>query len=238
MLSLLCDMQNERVLFHYNGHGVPRPTVNGEIWVFNKSYTQYIPMSIYDLQSWLGTPCIFVFDCSAAGLIVNSFKAFAEQKTQVGLLSPPNRFASPSVHAIHQSFCSSFVHSYIHPFSHSARHLFIHSLVHLSHVTCLPKGQASVPISLLRLCALAEDVSDHALDGIHKPALKQSYRQRSRVLQMHALHAVQILETPSGDAHALLQPRESWTTLARSSASLSKQLHHVKVAPATSPALV
>jgi hypothetical protein len=27
--------QNERVLFHYNGHGVPRPTVNGEIWVFN-----------------------------------------------------------------------------------------------------------------------------------------------------------------------------------------------------------
>lgn len=26
----------ERVLFHYNGHGVPRPTANGEIWVFNK----------------------------------------------------------------------------------------------------------------------------------------------------------------------------------------------------------
>lgn len=77
-------LQNERVLFHYNGHGVPRPTVNGEIWVFNKSYTQYIPMSIYDLQAWLGTPCIFVFDCSAAGLIVNSFKAFAEQKPQVG----------------------------------------------------------------------------------------------------------------------------------------------------------
>jgi hypothetical protein len=38
------------VLFHYNGHGVPRPTANGEVWVFNKSYTQYIPMSIYDLQ--------------------------------------------------------------------------------------------------------------------------------------------------------------------------------------------
>ncbi|KIZ03814.1 Regulatory-associated protein [Monoraphidium neglectum] len=27
--------KQERVLFHYNGHGVPRPTVNGEIWVFN-----------------------------------------------------------------------------------------------------------------------------------------------------------------------------------------------------------
>ena len=24
------------MLFHYNGHGVPKPTANGEIWVFNK----------------------------------------------------------------------------------------------------------------------------------------------------------------------------------------------------------
>lgn len=75
-------VQNERVLFHYNGHGVPRPTANGEVWVFNKSYTQYIPMSIYDLQTWLGAPCICVFDCSAAGLIVNSFCSFAEQRQQ------------------------------------------------------------------------------------------------------------------------------------------------------------
>ena len=29
-------LQEERVLFHYNGHGVPRATANGEIWVFNK----------------------------------------------------------------------------------------------------------------------------------------------------------------------------------------------------------
>ncbi|KAL2330577.1 hypothetical protein Fmac_018158 [Flemingia macrophylla] len=28
--------KSERVLFHYNGHGVPKPTVNGEIWVFDK----------------------------------------------------------------------------------------------------------------------------------------------------------------------------------------------------------
>eukprot|EP00208_Stichococcus_sp_RCC1054_P007598 CAMPEP_0206138336 /NCGR_PEP_ID=MMETSP1473-20131121/3245_1 /ASSEMBLY_ACC=CAM_ASM_001109 /TAXON_ID=1461547 /ORGANISM="Stichococcus sp, Strain RCC1054" /LENGTH=580 /DNA_ID=CAMNT_0053531735 /DNA_START=190 /DNA_END=1929 /DNA_ORIENTATION=+ len=74
------NAKNERVLFHYNGHGVPRPTANGEIWVFNKSYTQYIPMSIYDLQTWVGTPAIYLFDSSAAGLIVNSFKAFAEQR--------------------------------------------------------------------------------------------------------------------------------------------------------------
>ncbi|KAE9591951.1 putative transcription factor WD40-like family [Lupinus albus] len=65
--------KSERVLFHYNGHGVPKPTPNGEIWVFNKSYTQYIPLPISDLDSWLKTPSIYVFDCSAAGMIVNSF---------------------------------------------------------------------------------------------------------------------------------------------------------------------
>ncbi|XP_054780131.1 regulatory-associated protein of TOR 1 [Prosopis cineraria] len=65
--------KSERVLFHYNGHGVPKPTSKGEIWVFNKSYTQYIPLPISDLDSWLKTPSIYVFDCSAAGRIVNSF---------------------------------------------------------------------------------------------------------------------------------------------------------------------
>ena len=67
--------KQERVLFHYNGHGVPRPTPNGEIWVFNSRYTQYIPLSIYELQAWLGTPAIYVLDCSAAGLIINRWAA-------------------------------------------------------------------------------------------------------------------------------------------------------------------
>ncbi|KAG2691057.1 hypothetical protein I3843_09G213400 [Carya illinoinensis] len=65
--------KTERVLFHYNGHGVPKPTANGEIWLFNMSYTQYIPLPISDLDSWLKTPSIYVFDCSAAGLIINAF---------------------------------------------------------------------------------------------------------------------------------------------------------------------
>ncbi|XP_048319912.1 regulatory-associated protein of TOR 1 isoform X1 [Ziziphus jujuba] len=75
----LCSMcrkyaKAERVLFHYNGHGVPKPTANGEIWVFNKSYTQYIPLPIGELDSWLRTPSIYVFDCSAAGMIVDAFE--------------------------------------------------------------------------------------------------------------------------------------------------------------------
>ncbi|XP_024383773.1 regulatory-associated protein of TOR 1 isoform X3 [Physcomitrium patens] len=72
-LSCRKNAKGERVLFHYNGHGVPKPTVNGEIWVFNKNFTQYIPLSVYDLELWLGNPSIYVFDCSAAGMIVNAF---------------------------------------------------------------------------------------------------------------------------------------------------------------------
>ena len=45
--ALRRSARSDRVLVHLNGHGVPRPTANGEVWVFNKNYTQYIPL--YDL---------------------------------------------------------------------------------------------------------------------------------------------------------------------------------------------
>lgn len=47
-----------------------------------QNYTQYIPLSIYDLQTWMGSPSIFVYDCSNAGLIVKSFRQFALQREQ------------------------------------------------------------------------------------------------------------------------------------------------------------
>lgn len=77
--SLRRNAKEERVLFHYNGHGVPCPTTNGEVWVFNRNYTQYIPLSIYDLQTWMGYPSIYVYDCNNAGIIIKSFHQFAEQ---------------------------------------------------------------------------------------------------------------------------------------------------------------
>ncbi|KAG8374469.1 hypothetical protein BUALT_Bualt11G0135600 [Buddleja alternifolia] len=73
--------KSERVLFHYNGHGVPKPTTSGEIWLFNKSYTQYIPLTMSDLDSWLKTPSIYVFDCSAAGTVVNAFIELLDYST-------------------------------------------------------------------------------------------------------------------------------------------------------------
>jgi regulator-associated protein of mTOR len=78
-VSLRRNAKEERVLFHYNGHGVPKPTTSGEIWVFNKNYTQYIPVSLYDLQQWLGAPTFYVWDCSDAGNILNNFPRFAQK---------------------------------------------------------------------------------------------------------------------------------------------------------------
>ncbi len=72
--------KDERVLFYYNGYGVPKPTPGGEIWVFNKAYTQYIPVTLYDLQTWLGNPCIYVWDASAAGNIVVNFRKLDERR--------------------------------------------------------------------------------------------------------------------------------------------------------------
>ncbi|KAJ5693077.1 Armadillo-like helical [Penicillium macrosclerotiorum] len=78
-ISLRRNAKDERVLLHYNGHGVPLPTQSGEIWVFNKNYTQYIPVPLYDLQSWLAGPSLFVFDVSHAGNIVQNFHMFVEK---------------------------------------------------------------------------------------------------------------------------------------------------------------
>ncbi|KAK0540795.1 Target of rapamycin complex 1 subunit kog1 [Tilletia horrida] len=72
-LGLRRYAKDERVLFYYNGYGVPKPTPGGEIWVFNKIYTQYIPVTLVNLQSWLGNPCIYIWDAHSAGSIVATF---------------------------------------------------------------------------------------------------------------------------------------------------------------------
>ena len=78
-VTLRRNAKDERVLFHYNGHGVPLPTPSGEIWYFNRNYTQYIPVSLYDLQMWLGGPSIYVLDASHAGNVLANFGRFIER---------------------------------------------------------------------------------------------------------------------------------------------------------------
>ncbi|KAG8468461.1 hypothetical protein KFE25_013544 [Diacronema lutheri] len=81
-IGLRRNAKEERVLLHYVGHGVPRPTANGEVWVFNRHYTQYIPLAIYDLHSWLGAPSVLVIDTSAAGLIVDAYAAMLHAQVE------------------------------------------------------------------------------------------------------------------------------------------------------------
>ncbi|KAI0243612.1 Target of rapamycin complex 1 subunit kog1 [Massospora cicadina] len=81
--SLRRSSKDERILFHYNGHGVPKPTTTGELWVFNKTYTQYVPLPIHELQAWLGAPCMMLYDCPAAENIVRAFYKAAQDREVV-----------------------------------------------------------------------------------------------------------------------------------------------------------
>lgn len=85
--------RGDRILFHYNGHGVPKPTPNGEIWVFNRELTQYIPMSIFDLFSWIGSPAVCVFDVDKAGLLIDVYRRSRDAEAKKG-----NRQFAPPRH--------------------------------------------------------------------------------------------------------------------------------------------
>ncbi|RYP28260.1 hypothetical protein DL767_007310 [Monosporascus sp. MG133] len=107
--SLRRNAKDERVLLHYNGHGVPKPTASGEIWVFNKNYTQYIPISLYDLQTWLQAPTIFVWDCSEAGNILNNYHRFVEkheEEEEAAVAADPNHEKTKYRSYLHLAACS------------------------------------------------------------------------------------------------------------------------------------
>ncbi|KAL0951936.1 hypothetical protein HGRIS_008588 [Hohenbuehelia grisea] len=80
--ALRKSAKDDAVLFYYNGHGVPKPTASGELWCFNKTYTQYIPVSLSEVQTWLGAPGVFIWDCSGAGNLLTNFNTFAERRDQ------------------------------------------------------------------------------------------------------------------------------------------------------------
>eukprot|EP01059_Diplonema_ambulator_P030005 TRINITY_DN500_c1_g1_i1.p1 TRINITY_DN500_c1_g1~~TRINITY_DN500_c1_g1_i1.p1 ORF type:complete len:1196 (+),score=293.11 TRINITY_DN500_c1_g1_i1:1-3588(+) len=63
--------KDSRVLIHYNGHGVPRVTQFGELWFFDPDHTKYIPITITDIMGCVGSPAIYVLDCSNAGAILH-----------------------------------------------------------------------------------------------------------------------------------------------------------------------
>eukprot|EP00966_Prymnesium_polylepis_P154884 3576733-Prymnesium_polylepis.1 len=86
--------REERLLFHYNGYGVPRPSRSGEIWAFNRAYTQYVPILPSALQQWIGTPCVLVLDCKGPAA------AAPEPTRRAGAPTRATRAAPPSMHAL------------------------------------------------------------------------------------------------------------------------------------------
>ena len=66
------EARDEALLFHFCGHGVPAPSELGEIWLFNDSYTEYVPVRAEDVAEWLGGPSLFVLDCPCAGRLVRA----------------------------------------------------------------------------------------------------------------------------------------------------------------------
>lgn len=88
LVGLRKGAKEERVMLHYCGHGVPKPTRGGEMWVFNRQFTQYIPLAFTEIASWMGGgPCMLIFDCSAAGNLHSAFLKIDETITSVYLLS-------------------------------------------------------------------------------------------------------------------------------------------------------
>jgi regulator-associated protein of mTOR len=79
-MTLRKQAKDDTILFYYNGHGVPKPTASGELWCFNRNYTQYIPVSLSEMQGWLGSPGVYIWDCSAAGNLLQNFNTFAARR--------------------------------------------------------------------------------------------------------------------------------------------------------------
>jgi len=67
--------RDNRVLLHYNGHDVPKPSKSGEIWVFNDKCSEYLPVSMSHFESWVGSPSVLIFDCSNAEVPIREYIA-------------------------------------------------------------------------------------------------------------------------------------------------------------------
>ncbi|MBJ6923149.1 hypothetical protein, partial [Vibrio cholerae] len=52
--------------------------------VFDKKFTQYEPVLLFDVQSYVGGPAVYVFDCSGAGRCVYWYQRFVELRKENG----------------------------------------------------------------------------------------------------------------------------------------------------------
>lgn len=81
LASIRRKARDGRVLFHYNGHGMPRATHLGEMWFFDKDRSHYMPMHISDVANTLDSPAIYVFDCNSAGSLLTHWQPRGDPQT-------------------------------------------------------------------------------------------------------------------------------------------------------------
>lgn len=86
--SMRQSAPKERVLFHYNGHGVPMPTDSGEIWVLSRDKHSYRPVALREVHRSVGSPAIFVFDCANGSMIVKKLRSFVHEQQIIFIKYP------------------------------------------------------------------------------------------------------------------------------------------------------
>ena len=74
---------SDRLLLHYCGYGVPRVTGGGELWLFNREYTQYLPVGVREVVGWCGWPAVVVVEAAGAGAVVEEVARWVAEGKRV-----------------------------------------------------------------------------------------------------------------------------------------------------------
>ena len=98
-------------VFHYNGHDVPRPTENGEIWLFSENMEQYHPMALSDLAHQLGS-AIYIWDCCQAGLVVEKFYEVVQSPQRSFHFAACGRDEFRPIRSDIPGTCQTFIHKF------------------------------------------------------------------------------------------------------------------------------
>ncbi|KAM0682289.1 hypothetical protein MDAP_002522 [Mitosporidium daphniae] len=68
------DVSRSRLLIHYNGQGMPVITTDGELWAFNATFTQYVPVALSRVIPRL-MPTIWVLDTPWSNRLIPALSA-------------------------------------------------------------------------------------------------------------------------------------------------------------------
>ncbi|KAG9394837.1 Regulatory-associated protein of TOR1 RAPTOR1 [Carpediemonas membranifera] len=96
--------EQSRILFHYIGHGMPSPNVNGELWLLDGSGKRYLPCHVSDIYTCMeGGPTAFLFDCNNAGRLKPALDSIVTRLTVSQDRSPGDK--SPVLYPIAYFAC-------------------------------------------------------------------------------------------------------------------------------------